>query len=366
MKVVLITLHAVKNYGSALQAFATQEILKKHGCQVEIINYVREDVQNEKLIKNWSQGNIAKRIIITPTIKKSIKVFEKFYSTYLNLTDRIYISEDDFINFSLDGDMYCTGSDQVWNSKWNKGIINPLYLSFVPKSKFKFAFSASFGQNVLEENEILLTKHLIDEYQFISTREDSGKRILQEQYGYKKAIQTIDPTLILTADEWRKFEPESKIDKDYILVYNLNRNSEFDRYAVKLAKKTGLKLVRFCTRYDQFYRPGKSIFIPEVVEFIELIDHAKYVLTDSFHATAFSMNMNTQPICVYPPEFSSRIESFLNLTDSLHRHIKNYDDFDVVNRPVDFEKVNAILDCERKKANNYLDKVLSAANNFYS
>ena len=70
---------------------------------------------------------------------------------------------------------------------------------------------------------------------------------------------------------------------------------EFDRYAVELSKRTGLKLVRFCTRYDQFYRPGKSMLVPEVFDFISLIDNAKFVLTDSFHATAFSLNLHTEP-----------------------------------------------------------------------
>ena len=122
------------------------------------------------------------------------------------------------------------------------------------------------------------------------------------------------------------------------------------------------KLLRICNRYDQFYRPGKSIIIPEIIEFIKLIDNAKYVLTDSFHATAFSMNMNTEPICIYPNEFGGRIESFLKLTNSLQRHIKNYNDFDVLDRKVDFESVNKILDSERKKVNDFLVKVFEKYN----
>ena len=94
------------------------------------------------------------------------------------------------------------------------------------------------------------------------------------------------------------------------------------------------------------------------IDFISLIDNAKYVLTDSFHATAFSMNMNTEPICVYPKEFGGRIENFLTLVDSLDRHIADYNDFDVVNRPVDFVKVNGILENERQRASDFIDKVI--------
>ena len=169
---------------------------------------------------------------------------------------------------------------------------------------------------------------------------------------------------MLDDDEWRKFANNKKTTEDYILIYNLNRSKEFDEYAKKLSRKTGLKLLRICNRYDQFYRPGKSIIIPEIIEFIKLIDNAKYVLTDSFHATAFSMNMNTEPICIYPNEFGGRIESFLKLTNSLQRHIKNYNDFDVLDRKVDFESVNKILDSERKKVNDFLVKVFEKYNNW--
>lgn len=147
----------------------------------------------------------------------------------------------------------------------------------------------------------------------------------------------------------------------YILVYNLNRSKEFDRYAVELSRRTGLKLVRFCTRYDQFYRPGKSMLVPEVFDFISLIDNAKYVLTDSFHATAFSLNLHTEPICVYPKEFGGRLESILQQTNQTQRHIADYSDFDVVNRPVDFDYVDRILERERKKANEFLEEVVKEA-----
>lgn len=104
-------------------------------------------------------------------------------------------------------------------------------------------------------------------------------------------------------------------------------------------------------------RPGKSILVPEVFEFITLIDHAKYVLTDSFHATAFSLNLNTEPICIYPGEYGGRLESVLRMTDTLQRHVKNYQDFEVINRPVDFEKVNLIFAKQRKNTREFLSKV---------
>lgn len=361
MKIDIITLHAVQNYGSVLQAFATQEFLKQHGCDVTIINYIRENVKYENLLESWSHGNPVKAAVMIPTIRRWKKVFETFCENNLNLTDKVYTTEEDFKAYPLTADAYCTGSDQVWNSKWNKGIIPPLYLSFVPADKFKFAFSASFGQSRLEQSEVDTTRKYIEQYNYISVREDSAKKIVEEQYGYNEAVHLLDPTLIMPGSFWRKYKSKTKINGDYILIYNLNRSKAFDDYARKLAKKNNLKLVRFCTRYDQFYRVGKSMLVPEVTDFITLIDNAKYVLTDSFHATAFSLNMNTEPICVYPNEFGGRLESILRLTDSLQRHIASYDDFDVVNRTVDFKKVNGVLNTEREKAESFINTVLKDA-----
>ena len=358
IKIDVITLHAVQNYGSVLQTLATQEILRQHGCDVTIIDYVREDVRYENLVKKWSGGNLIKALAIIPTILRWKKVFYSFTKQYLNLSKKTYTSEKDFASYPLNADAYCTGSDQVWNSKWNNGILPCLYLDFVPNSKYKFAFSASFGQNRLSSEEIKITKPYLQQYNRISVRESGAKTILDEQYHIQTGVHIVDPTLCVSGDFWRKYETPRKFKDDYILIYNLNRSKEFDEYAVELSKQTGLKLVRFCTRYDQFYRTGKSVLVPKVFDFISLIDNAKYVLTDSFHATAFSLNLHTEPICVYPKEFGGRIESILRQTNTLQRHIENYKDFNVVNRAVDFEQVDEILSKERSKANAFIDKVI--------
>lgn len=319
-----------------------------------MINYIREDCLDKNLMEYWCGNNVIKKIAMFPTLKRWNTVFNKFLKEHIHLTDEIYTHEADFEHFSSEAELFCTGSDQVWNSGWNGGIEKPLFLSFVPENKYKFAFSASFGKKKLSEEEVNATKKYIEQYKYISVREDAGKTILEEQYGYDRCQHVVDPTLAYDGDFWRSKAPESKLKGDYILIYNLNRSKEFDDYAVKLSKKTGLPLVRLCTRYDQFYRPGKSILVPEVFEFITLIDNARYVLTDSFHATAFSLNLNTEPICVYPGEYSSRLESILRMTGTLQKHVENYDDFDVVNRKIDFDMVNKALEEQRVKIREFL------------
>lgn len=200
IKVDVITLHAVQNYGSVLQALATQEILKQHGCEVTIIDYIREDVRYENLIKKWSGGNPIKALAILPTIFRWKKVFQVFTQNYLNLSEKTYTTAEDFKNYPLTADAYCTGSDQVWNSKWNNGILPCLYLNFIPEDKYKFAFSASFGQSSLSKDEVNKTKAYLENYNRISVREREAEVIVKNQYHIENCVQLVDPTLCVSGD----------------------------------------------------------------------------------------------------------------------------------------------------------------------
>ena len=356
-KVGVITLHTVANYGTQLQALATQEKLKQYFDEVTFIDYRRPDTYGKGLLNTFSKGNFFRAIIAIPTLIYWKKLFGKFRDKYLNMTSKTYLNYNDFKDFDDFADIYFSGSDQVWNTGWNHGIIPPFYLSFVPNNKPCYSYASSFGTSKLSNEDVKNSKKYLQRYKRISVREKSGLILLKEQYHITNAVQILDPTLSFPAEFWRGISPKSKIKEKYILIYNLNRSKEFDRYAKELSKRTGLKLYRFCTRFDQILRCGKSLIIPDILEFVTLIDNAEMVLTDSFHATAFSMNMNTEPICVYPKEYSGRIADFLKLVNSTQRHIKDYTDFDVINRHVDFKKVNKILDKEREKVDLFLQKI---------
>ena len=381
MKIDLITLQAVNNYGSVLQAFATQEFFRQHDCDVRIINYARKDLYDDSRlwpsVRNSLRGSILKLPLrIADAVLRHFKrkkTYGRFRNEYLNITkDKQYIAAKDFEGYESDADAFCTGSDQVWNSFWNRGILPPFYLSFVPEGSYKFAFSASFGKTEISPEEVQETQKYIDDYRHISVREDSAVKILNEQYNYHRAVHIQDPTLCINPETWRKYVKHAMgggVQKDYILIYQIygfrDKESErkFYKYAQELSKKTGLKIISVCTGYGKwvksYFRRSKGIVLPDVFRFISLIDNARYVLTDSFHGTAFSLNLNTEPICIYPQRFTTRIESILRLTKTLHRHVQSYDDFDILSRPVNFDEVNHILNAEREKASDWLEMILS-------
>lgn len=360
----VITLHNVRNYGSALQTLATQEVFEKLGYKVDFINYIRdEQVSIKKRIENWCEGfNPIKKLLytllLTPTFMKQDNIFGDFLKRRIHLQKHPYTTPEDFLQFPITSDIYCTGSDQTWNSGWNKGIIGAMFLNFVPDNVKKISYSASFGKQRLDEWEKVETQRLLKRYSAISVRESSGVEICDD-LGIHGAINVLDPTLQMNRDFWMKYIGKRKIRDPYVLIYQLNTNPAFDRYAKEFARRKGKKLVRFCWRYDQWIKCGKSLIIPPVEDFVNAIYYADTVITDSFHATAFSINMNTDFIAIYPQEYSARLDSILKLTHLENRRLSSYDNFTLVDAPhIDFTEANQILDKEREKGWEFLKKAL--------
>lgn len=357
-KVELITLQRVPNYGSVLQAYATQKIIEKNGLECEIINYFPKRMtisamlrriknKNKKLKKSLLLRTVA-RIIIFPSYIKRFLRFNSFYKN-LNMTDIEYHSNDELKKNPPNADIYCTGSDQVWNSEWNEEIDCAMFLDFVPNSKKKIAISASFGKIKLDDNEVEKTRIMLEKYSRISLREKSGVDILKN-IGMMNSESILDPTLLLTKEEWNIIASKKFKNEKYILVYNLNRNSKIDKYASNLSKKTGIKIKYLSYQMHEFYKKGKMYCSPTVEDFLSLIKNAEYVITDSFHGTAFSLNFEKEFVIVYPQKYSTRIQSILELLNLKNRVAKDAYDMDLCEKKIDYEKVRKKLSKERRKS----------------
>ena len=366
-KVGIITLHRVVNYGSVLQTYALQEKIKHLGYDVEIIDYYPERLTMFgmlKRIKNKSDKfehslilRTLAKVIIFPSYIIRFNMFFSFLNKYIKMTQKTYKSIDEVNNGKFSYNIYCTGSDQVWNCGWNEKFDYPYYLNFAPDNKKKIAYAASFGKSKLDKEEIAETRNMLSRYDRISLRETSGVDIV-EALGIKGSVNVVDPTLLLDGEEWRKISSNKYNSSDYILVYNLNRNKKIDKYAENLSKYTGLKVRFLSYQLHEFYKKGKIMCNPKVEDFLALIDNAKYVITDSFHATAFSINFNTPFVIVYPEKYSTRLQSILKITGLENRVAQNENDLDVVKRKIDFEKVNKRINIEREKSLSWLKESL--------
>ena len=168
----------------------------------------------------------------------------------------------------------------------------------------------------------------------------------------------MDPTLQVDAAFWHRYIRKPS-EEHYVLVYQLNKHPWFNDFAESFARQKGLKLIRFGANVHQIFKSGKLLFLPEPFDFPSYIAFADYVITDSFHATAFSLNLNTTPICIYPDRFSGRIEDLLKLTNLERLHVINSEDWRVMgNDPINWEEVNAIFARYRRIGDDFLYRAI--------
>ena len=372
MKASVITMHAVDNYGSAMQTYATKQILNKLGYEVEFVDYWRKDNQPkfkaEKLLSGkfmqkfkfiWDFNEFTKNTminIITTYLKKNTSPMWKFVENNVDLSEKRYFSYEEIkINPPI-ADVYITGSDQVWNSIWNQGIDRAYFLDFAPLGKPRISFSASIGRDKLDAGEIAETKSLLEKYKDISVREQSAVDLLNS-LGINSTL-VLDPTLMLNGESWRKIAEIDNELKPFLLIYQLNPNPDMDKYAERLAENNNWKILRIGFGTSDKNKSGRCIMLPSVEKFLGLFCQASCVLTDSFHATAFSLNLGTDFISVLPNRFGTRIKSITTLTKTEHRVLTDYNDFEIIDKKIDKNNVEKILEHEREKGYLFLRRAL--------
>ncbi|MBE7020159.1 MAG: polysaccharide pyruvyl transferase family protein [Ruminococcaceae bacterium] len=360
-KVSIITLHRVFNYGSVLQAYATQEILKKHGMETEIIDYIPKSWQTKHMIFHIQKSNgfvkdTLYRLLRVGSIFLKQQTFWKFLRRNLSMT-KPYKSYEQLCKNPPEADIYCTGSDQVWNSGYCN-MDKAFFLQFGDKNIKRIAYAASIGNTELEPEEEKIISPYIKDYSALSVREESAVDILKKM-GYASVCIT-DPTLQLEKEEWLKLASGRLIKDKYLLLMLLyNEDNNATEIARKIADKKGLKLVKLSWEMKKPEMVDILMTHRPVEDFISLIYHADFVVTNSFHALVFSINLNKQFLAIKRNEYNSRLESILRITSLEDRLTGTQFDEAVTEKTIDFEPVNKILDTERKKAYTFLEEALN-------
>lgn len=363
MDVKVITRHTPSNYGSLLQSIAIIRTLEQMGYVARIINYER---MNERALqKVWIDaclkgGGALKRLIYTivryPIEKLAECRFEKMRKTYLRMTQCLHTHEE---LSELKADVFMTGSDQVWGPMMNGEYDTAYFLDFVRCGK-KVSYAGSFGKTKFDEAIVSEYKRMLTKYDKIAVREDSAVKLLAD-WGLQNCVgQVIDPTLLLNKKEWFKvFNIQDTNEGDYVLIYQIHNDPNVGSYAKALAEKNGLKLLRVNPFLHQAMREGKFVCCPDVKRFLELINGAKFIVTDSFHGTCFAINFNKQFVEILPNNATgTRNRSILTLTGLSSRIVCDYKDFSLVDSEIDYTPVNAILDGERKRCKEVMNELL--------
>jgi len=323
-KIGILTFHRAVNYGAVLQAYALQKTIKKicPKFKVKVIDFYTKETEKAYAILGYAHPNWFKRVVLyamkltcyIPLWSKKRK-FRKFVETEFSLTRR-YWSANDFMKNPPIMDVYVSGSDQVFNC--NNNSKEAYYLSFAKGKSKKVAYAPSFGRSVFDEAVELKVRDAILDFDSLSCRETVGAEFLSRVTKTRVPV-VVDPVFLLSREEWSNFSFKPKLGYKYIFVYDLNGGKSLMQIAKKIAQEKGLKIVCQTQRACVFYNITKTIRSSGPREFVGLMANAEYVVTDSFHGTAFSV-LFKKKFCVYiaTPHSASRIETLVKLLDLEH------------------------------------------------
>ncbi|MEE1056449.1 MAG: polysaccharide pyruvyl transferase family protein [Acutalibacteraceae bacterium] len=351
MKIGILTFVNTLNYGAVLQAYALQEKIKDFGCEAEIIQYTNEAILNKEkgnsLKSMINPKKLFRKLIMGSGMKRKEKAFNQYEKEYIISGDNF--DGNNIIEINKNYDKFITGSDQVWNMYITENDWH-FYLDFVDSSDKKISYAPSFGNVEFPVECKEKAGILLNDFSKLSVREASGQKLIKELTG-REATIVVDPTLLLTKQEWEskiKFTPKLK---HYILVYfPHNKQLVFD-FVEKLKLKTGLPVV-YLSISPRKQKGTQTIYDTSPDEFLGWIKNADYVVTGSFHGTAFSINFEKQ--FFYEPlsqnGVEGRIDNIVRITGTQNRCIVDakFDDI------IDYSSVRIKLEKLRNESTIWL------------
>lgn len=375
VKILLITYSRTKNYGGILQAYGLYKYLKLKGNDVDFIDYIprRCNIFNKKEFvdeaasksKLWGKCAFTKwlfSIIRYPTMRRAAMPFWNFMNKNATFTMPYYNNVELCVDVPK-ADVYITGSDQVWNSQFsaNQELDLPFYLSFVEKAK-KISYASSFGRASLPEKDKKIVQEMLEQYSSISVRENSGKEILRSM-GIDSEV-VVDPTILCPLEEWN-FIANKQLDRNYILLYQVNFNSQIYQLAKSVAAAEGKKLITITLDSKDKKNVKSNLKVtPDIEDWLSYIKYADLVITDSFHASVFSILFKRKFIVISGTRkgMSTRISNLLDSVSLQEREVNSFnidEVLSVVNQYIDWDKCHQKLNLLRDKSKEWLDTALS-------
>lgn len=341
MKKIGILTFMQNNYGAVLQAYALQRYLRSNSNHdIEVIDFTTDKhLSNNKIYKKRSSSLFQWFVYLILTTfrykqlhcrKRRIEVFKR---KYINFSKR-YSTQEELLSNPPQKDIYITGSDQVFNP--NSSYLPVYYLDFKRHMGLKVAYAPSFGISTFDlQLKNRVSKYLRD-FDALSCREKAGADFISEIV--EKDVPTVvDPTMLLTKQEWLKVTNKPEYKYKYIFVYDLNGAEKLIDIAQKLKGETGFRIVCLTNKVQKFYKVDKQIYDAGPCEFLGWVANAEYVITDSFHGTVFSIIFERQFYSyVALTATSSRLDNLLSLYNLRNRIVtgNNSIDGEIISYPL--------------------------------
>lgn len=369
MKIAVITLKDSPNYGGILQAYALQKVIENQGHDCTLINYMNDEFRHKFTFFGKPKGMTTIywlfKKVQKPLMLIMMRKMMPFYK-HMNVTERFY----DAIDLrQLNGkyDLFISGSDQVWACDLNY-YDDSYFLNFVDERYRKISYAASFGRtiNMLTEEEREFIAPLLQKLDAISVREDSGVEVVKDLTGRLDAVPVLDPTFLLEKKDWEKVASHEHKGKGrkYILCYLMQskrNDSEALTLAKQMSKNTGLPIIKICRGLTSFIW-GETLYIPTVEEWLGLFMDAEYIITNSFHGMAFSINFKKNFTVFLEGDLASGRNSRiydrckdLNLLDRIRIVGDKSSDKNIV-KEIDYEAVSDTLEDLKQESIAWLRK----------
>lgn len=366
MKIRTITCHDCYNLGASLQAYAIQHYLEDQGHEVQIINYKPD----------YLSGHFKLRAINNPVYDKPLvrllyllaklpgrllslsrkRAYDRFTANYLHLTRRYNTYEELKVD-APDADVYIAGSDQIWNTLFRNGRDAAFYLDFGKLDVRRISYAASFAtKDVVPEYREFVSNELKN-LDFVSIREKISLPLLKS-LGRADGVAVCDPVFLLSKGEWKNLADGCTMDlkEKYLLVYLTDKSDEIKQIALEIHRATGWKIYsvgqfRESWTHKNFVNAGP-------LDFVKLISDAQYVISNSFHATAFSLILEKN-FCVVNRKdgINERMKSILEDVGLGHHILSAFTSEQL--KDIDYTEVNKKLSEVIVFSKTWLNRVLS-------
>lgn len=341
MKIGIFTHYYLSdNYGGNLQAYALCKVLRNIGHETFQICYRREIINRANLFQKFfcffryrlkrTIVSLCERDFYNKICERKKAILE-FNQHSVPHSTKIY-DDSTLSELNDEFDMFVTGSDQVWHPNV---LCSGFLLEFCHDSKKKTSYAASIATTKVDEESKIRIRKALESFSHISVRENDSLKILSDM-GICNCEWVLDPTLLLTADDWRTISKPLALTQNYVLTYFLGENEVSRRYATEYATRNNLQLVSLPYLLNQYRKCDKNfgdvqLFAVSPEQLIYLIDHANTVFTDSFHATVFSIIFKKN-FYVFKrnnsDKMTNRIQSLLEIFDFSERFITEDSEYD--------------------------------------
>lgn len=365
MKIGILTFHRAINFGAVLQCYALYSILKGMGHEVEVIDYRPESVERYRRhfrLVDFRQAPgvggklryLASALTLARVKPQASRRFDAFLSRNMRFSSVVHRPED----IATDYEAVFFGSDQIWNPVICEGL-DRIYYGQFPKGRARFvAYAASVGNlGALEGDTLQRFTACLTAYDRLAVREQNLQTFLRERVG-REAHLVCDPSLLLTRADWEALA-EKPQEENYVALFILERNPETLRFAQRMASQLGAKVIRLGATENPFRKSEcevRSMLSPG--QFLGYLKHARCVVTDSFHATSFSLIMHTDFYTMRRTSNNSRAETILGVAGLGHRLVDATAEFPFA--PIPYEGMDERLDAYRQLSLRYIRESLPA------